>query len=205
MRLRGGWFCGRRSGTHCAVVREWSFVDQDGQAYLYFGGLKGGQLEDWRTGSYDPNGVEPASSSPALGPRVARLSDDMLSFAGPVQEVRIVDEDDHPVLAGDEQRRFFEGVWVHRYRDTYYLSYSTGTTHTIVYATSSSPLGPFVYRGRLLNPVQGWTTHHSIVELDGTWYLFYHDCSLSGQDHLRCIKAAELRYDPDGTVETIDP
>jgi hypothetical protein len=39
-----------------------------------------------------------------------------------------------------------------------------GNTHYIVYAIGDSPMGPFTYAGRILEPVQGWTTHHSIVE-----------------------------------------
>ncbi len=181
------------------------FVDDDGQAYMYFGGLWGGQLEKWRTGTYDANGAEPADNEPALGPRVAKLSADMLNFAGPVGEISIVDEKGQPLLAGDHARRFFEASWMHKYNGTYYLSYSTGDTHFMVYATSQSPLGPFTYRGVVLNPVLGWTTHGSIVEFQGKWYLFYHDDSLSGEDNKRCMKVAELTYNPDGTIQTINP
>jgi len=182
------------------------FVDDDGQAYIYFGGLWGGQLENWQTGSFDPDGVEPGPGESALGPRVAKLSSDMLSFDGPLQEVSIKDENGNPLLAGDHARRYFEAPWVHKYNGVYYLSYSTGDTHFIAYATSENPTGPFVFRGYVLNPVLGWTTHHSIVEFQGKWYLFYHDSSLSGGvSHKRNLKVAELFYNPDGTIQTIDP
>jgi beta-xylosidase len=182
------------------------FIDDDGQAYIYFGGLWGGQLEKWKTGSFDPNGKEPGRTEPALGPKVARLSPDMLSFAGPIEEISITDEDGQPLLAGDRDRRFFEAAWLHKYNGTYYLSYSTGDTHFIAYATSQSPTGPFVFRGYILNPVLGWTTHHSIVEFQDKWYLFYHDSSLSeGITHKRSMKVAELIHNEDGTIQTIDP
>ncbi len=182
------------------------FVDEDGKAYMYYGGLWGGQLEKWTTGSFNPEGKEPAATKPALGPMVAELSDDMLTFKETPAEVSIVDQDGNPILAGDEFRRYFEGPWMHKYNDTYYLSYSTGTTHFLVYATSKSPKGPFVYQGRILNPVKGWTTHHSIIEFEGKWYLFYHDSSLSGgADNKRCVKFTELTYNEDGTIVTIDP
>ena len=87
----------------------------------------------------------------------------------------------------------------------YYFSYSTGDTHFLVYATSDNPFGPFTYRGRILEPVVGWTTHHSIVEFEGKWYLFYHDASLSGgQSHLRCVKVKEIFYAPDGSILPVD-
>jgi hypothetical protein len=54
--------------------------------------------------------------------------------------------------------------------------------------------------------VLGWTTHHSIVQFKEKWYLFYHDCQLSGgETHLRNIKMAELFHNSDGTIQTINP
>jgi beta-xylosidase len=182
------------------------FVDDDGQAYMYFGGLWGGQLERWQSGTYNPNAAPGGGDGgqKALGPRVARLSGDMLSFDGPAKEVSIVDAGGQPLSAVDS-RHFFEASWVHKYKGTYYLSYSTGESQHMAYATSDSPIGPFVFRGYVLTPVQGWTTHGSIVQFQGGWYLFYHDDSLSGVDHKRCAKVAPLTYNADGTIQTINP
>ncbi len=181
-------------------------VDDDNRAYMYYGGLWGGQLEKWVSGSFNPNEADPAADQPAVGPRVAELSDDMLSLKEASQEIVILDENGKPLLAGDEDRRYFEGPWMHKYNGLYYLSYSTGTTHYIVYAVSDNPKGPFTYKGKILEPVIGWTTHHSIVQYKDKWYLFYHDCSLSdGVNHKRCVKYTELKYNADGTIQTIDP
>ncbi|MDC3416991.1 glycoside hydrolase family 43 protein [Aquibacillus salsiterrae] len=181
-------------------------VDEDDKAYMYFGGLWGGQLEKWQTGTFKADAEGPAENSPALGPYVAELSDDMLTFIEGPKEISIVDEDGNPIVAGDEDRRFFEGAWMHKYNGKYYLSYSTGSTHKIVYAVGDSPTGPFTYKGVILRPVIGWTTHHSIVEFQGKWYLFYHDCSLSdGINHKRSVKYTEIQYNADGTIQTIDP
>lgn len=182
------------------------FIDDDNRAYIYFGGLWGGQLEKWQTGQYRIEGSEPARDEQALGPRVAELSDDMLRFHDDAEEVMILDENGDPLTAGDEERRYFEGPWIHKYNNNYYLSYSTGTTHKIVYAVSDNPKGPFTFQGTILNPVIGWTTHHSIVEFQNKWYLFYHDCSLSGgANNKRCVKFTELEYNEDGTIRPIDP
>ncbi len=181
-------------------------VDDDNKAYLYVGGLWGGQLEKWQTGSYDPNGAEPASDQPALGTLVAELSDDMLSIIEPMKEVQVLDENGSPILAGDEERRFFEAPWLFKRNGLYYLTYSTGSSHYIVYAIGDNPKGPFTYKGRILEPVIGWTTHHSVVEFKGKWYLFYHDSSLSkGVNHKRCVKYTELTFNADGTIQTIKP
>lgn len=181
------------------------FVDDDGKMYLYFGGLWGGQLQNWSTGAFDPKAATPTSGD-ALCPKVALLNDELTSVEGQVHDALILDESGNKLQAADEDRRYFEGPWMHKYQGTYYLSYSTGSTHYLVYATSDSPLGPFTYRGRLLNPVVGWTTHHSIVEFEGKWYLFYHDSVYSGgKTHLRTVKMRELHYNADGTMQAMDP
>ncbi|KIW65916.1 hypothetical protein PV04_08130 [Phialophora macrospora] len=182
-----------------------SFVDDDGQAYLYFGGLWGGQLQCWSGAEFDASMGGPKEPSgagvPALLPRAAVLSDDMRSFASDVKELQILDEAGKLIQADDHDRRFFEAAWMHKYNGRYYLSYSTGDSHYLVYAVGDSPLGPFTYGGRILEPVLGWTTHHSIVEFKGKWYLFYHDCELSkGVDHLRSVKMREIVYDQDGKI-----
>jgi hypothetical protein len=183
-----------------------AFRDDDGAYYLYFGGLWGGQLQRWRTGTYDAAAPrDPMDDGPALGPRVARLRDDMLGFAEPVHEIRILDERGEPIRQQDRARRFFEACWMHKRDGRYYLSYSTGDTHLLVYAVGDGPYGPFTYQGVILTPVLGWTTHHSIVEHEGKSWLFYHDSSLSGgKTHLRSVKVTELTYGDGGSIVTLD-
>ena len=184
-----------------AVYRE-----DDGEHYIYFGGIWGGQLQCYRDNTYSPDYQEPTANEPALGPRVARLSADMKQFAETPREVVILDEQGQPLLAGDHERRYFEGPWMHKYQGKYYLSYSTGDTHFLCYATSDNPYGPFTSQGQILTPVVGWTTHHSICEFEGKWYWFYHDSILSGGvTHLRSVKMTELKYDDQGRILTIEP
>ena len=181
------------------------YVD-DGEAYMFFGGIWGGQLERWETGTYDASAEGPSGSEPAMGPMVAKMTSDMLGFETTPEQIVILDQDGNPITADDEPRRFFEAVWVHKYDGHYYLSYSTGTTHYLVYAMSDNLLGPYTYQGTILDPVEGWTTHHSIVEFEGKWYLFYHDATLSdGVDSQRCVKYAELKYNEDGTIQQVKP
>jgi hypothetical protein len=182
------------------------FQDDDGKYYLYFGGIWGGQMQSYRNNIYDESHEEPQPHEPALGGRIALLSEDMKHFAEAVREVIILDENGNPLLAGDNERRFFEAPWMHKYQGKYYFSYSTGDTHYICYATGDNPYGPFTYQGRILEPVVGWTSHHSICDFEGKTYLFYHDSSLSeGVTHLRSIKMTELFYDENGRIETINP
>ena len=193
-----------------------AFKDDDGQIYVYFGGLWGGQLQ-W----YAPaaklvkEGVDlgPAADkktqlftvpdAPALSSFVVRLSDDVMQFAEAPRPVVIVNQDGQPLRAGDPHR-FFEASWMHKYNGKYYFSYSTGDSHLLCYATGDSPYGPFTYQGVILDPVVGWTTHHSIVEYRGQWYLFYHDCVPSdGITHLRSLKVQRLFYNEDGTIQKV--
>lgn len=184
---------------------------QDGnEYYLLWGGIWGGQLqwyEDQKlvAGRKGPTDGIPAADQKALMPYIAKLSDSMKELAEKPREIIILDEKGEPIKAGDNARRFFEAAWMHKYNGNYYLSYSTGDTHFIAYAIGDSPYGPFTYQGNVLEPVQGWTNHHSIVEFEGKWYLFYHDTELSGKTPLRNIKMAELTHLPDGKIQTINP
>jgi hypothetical protein len=180
--------------------------EENGENYIYFGGLWGGQLQRYRENKALENGsVYPNDDEPAICARVAKLSDDMLQFAEEPRDVVILDEDGKPLIAGDTNRRFFEASWLHKYNGKYYFSYSTGDTHLICYAIGDNPYGPFTYQGVLLTPVCGWTTHHCITEYKGKWYLFYHDSLPSkGKTWLRSLKVTELTYNADGTIQTID-
>ena len=181
------------------------FKDDDGKYYMYFGGIWGGQLQRYRNGKAIECGAEPANDGPALGPQIAMLSDDMLQFAEPAKTIEILGQDGQPFKAGDNEYRFFEASWMHKYHGKYYFSYSTGDTHKLCYAIGDNPYGPFTYQGVILTPVVGWTTHHSIVEFKGKWYLFYHDSKPSGgKTWLRSVKVTELKYNEDGTIQTID-
>jgi len=184
------------------------FTDTDGSTYMYFGGIWGGQLQRWATGKYEADGSKTDShqeEQPALSCKVAKMSKDMKHFAGPVKDVIIVDADGKPLLTKDHDRRFFEGSWMHKYHGKYYFTYSTGDTHLLCYAVGNNPFGPFTYKGVFMKPVQGWTTHHSIVEFKGKWYIFYHDTQLSGKTHLRNIKVTELHHTANDGIALIDP
>ena len=188
------------------------FRDDDNSYYMYFGGLWGGQLQRWRSGHFNTDNPEsptafiPNNDEPALLPFVAKMNDTLLEFSEEPKEVKILDEYGKLLLAGDNDRRFFEAAWLHKYNGKYYFSYSTGDTHYICYGIGDNPYGPFHYKGRILNPVVGWTSHHSICEIDGKSYLFYHDSSLSkGVTHLRCVKVKEIQYRSDGSIVTLNP
>ena len=192
------------------------FKDDDGQIYVYFGGLWGGQLQWYQAPEeYTKEGVEIGAApsgqallytrpdAPALPSFVARMTDDVLQFAEAPRDVIVIDKNGEPLKAGDPHR-FFEASWMHKYNGKYYFSYSTGDSHYLCYAIGDNPYGPFTYQGVILDPVVGWTTHHSIVEYNGKWYLCYHDCVPSNDiTHLRSLKIQELFYNEDGTIQKV--
>lgn len=180
------------------------FKDDDGSFYMYFGGIWGGQLQRWNHNKYDSAGKLRQRDDPAILPRIAKLNKDMKSFAEPVKEIKIIDKDGRLFTEKESDKRFFEAAWMHKYKSKYYFSYSTGDTHFINYATGDNPYGPFIYQGVVLQPVEGWTNHHSIVEIKGKWKLFYHDVQLSGKTHLRNAKVADLIHNEDGSIQPVN-
>ena len=178
--------------------------EENGEYFMYFGGIWGGQLQRYRDNKALENTFYPSDDEPAIPSRVAKLSEDMLQFAEEPRPIRILDKDGKPIAHSDNERRCFEASWMHTYNGKYYYSYSTGDTHMLCYAIGNNPYGPFTYQGVILTPVIGWTTHHSIIEFRGKWHLFYHDCVPSGgRTWLRSLKVTELTYNPDGTIQTI--
>ena len=179
------------------------FKDDDGEIYCYFGGIWGGQLQWYKDNKAMKNEYLPSGKENPLPSRVARMTADVLQFAEPSRPVLVVDEAGEPLKA-DDPHRFFEASWMHKYQGRYYFSYSTGDTHLLCYAVGDNPYGPFTYRGELLQPVVGWTTHHSIVEYQGKWYLFHHDCVPSnGVTWLRSLKVLPLQYDAFGDMHVM--
>lgn len=82
------------------------FDDGNGNYYMYFGGLWGGQLQRYRNNKALEWAAFPADGEPALPSRVVKLSDDMLQFAEEPRPLVILDEHGHPLSAGDNARRF---------------------------------------------------------------------------------------------------
>ena len=204
------------------------FKDDDGEIYCYFGGIWGGQLQ-WRAplaAPYAPiaqpdSAPAPADAAdlghapdkktelfapagaPALSSYVVRMTDDVLQFNEAPRPVLIVDENGEPLKA-DDPHRFFEASWMHKQNGKYYFSYSTGNSHYLCYAVGDNPYGPFTYQGVILDPVVGWTTHHSIVEYKGQWYLFHHDCVPSNDiTWLRSLKVMPIEFDENGKIKTM--
>jgi beta-xylosidase len=131
---------------------------------------------------------------------VVRLNDDMVSF-----------NDSAMIVQGTDY--FFEAVWVHKRNGVYYISYSG--KGKILYGMSDNPLGPYTYKGEIIDTVNSGTNHHSIVEYKGDWYLFYHNAELSMKkiknetekqkysQFRRSVCVEYLYYNEDGTIRKV--
>jgi arabinoxylan arabinofuranohydrolase len=138
------------------------FIDDDGQAYLYFGN------------SHDKVAV-------------VKLKQDMVTRDGPIQVLDL--------------KNYHEGIWVHKRKGLYYFSYPSYrgdmTANLLEYSVAKSPMGPFEYKGVILDN-RSRNVHGSITEYKGKWWLFYH---VSGpSDYERRVCLAPLEYSEDGSI-----
>ena len=152
-----------RATPNCADV-VWLFdpavlVDDDGKAYLYFGGGV-------------PEGRE---EMPNTG-RVVQLGDDMISLAGIPQVVKVpwFFEAAFVNKIGDTYYYSYCTNWAPRPAGR-----DVPEQAVIAYMTSDNPMGPWEYRGTFFrNPGVFFgsygNNHHSFVEFNGKWYFFYH-------------------------------
>ena len=157
----------------CGGIDPAVFIDDDGQAYLYWG---------------------------QLFSHCVRLNPDMVSF----NRAEIIDD-----LVTEEIHCFHEGSSMRKIGDTYYYVYADmerGKPTSLGYSTSKSPMGPFTYRGIIIDNAPcdpaSWNNHGSIECVNGQWYVFYHRCSRGVQQHRRlCIE--KINVLPDGTIPEV--
>lgn len=172
----------------CWVFDPAAFVDDDGKAYLYFGG----------------NGETMA--------RAVRLNDDMVSAQFPGIMMKASKDGGEATV----MPYFFEASYMHKHNGKYYFSYSANFPDrgaSIDYAIGDSPLGPFVWKGAILPnwAENSWNNnHHSIVDFRGKTYIVYHSRILSnrqGHNNVfeRSVCIDELKYNDDGTIAKVVP
>lgn len=169
------------------VQTEWGdidpavFIDDDGQAYLYWG---------------NPNLY------------YVKLNEDMISYEGDVVRVPMTVESFGKRDDDSERETLYEeGPWLYKRNDIYYLFWPGGPLpEHIGYSTSDSPTGPWKYGGVVM-PAQGgsFTIHPGVVDFRGNTYFFYHNAALPGGGGFnRSVAVEEMRFNPDGTIPEIN-
>ena len=106
---------------------------------------------------------------------------------------------------------YWEAPYLFKRNGVYYLAYARGNPRTggnpatIDYATATQPLGPWTYRGRILDTVNNTTTNHAaIVQFKGEWLIVYHNGMLPrGGEFRRSVCIDKLRFNDDGTIQPV--
>lgn len=105
---------------------------------------------------------------------------------------------------------FKEGPFAFKREGRYYLTFpwvrKDQGTETLAYAMSDSPLGPWQFKGLIMEEHDNrcWTNHHSLVEYNGQWYLFYHRNHYSpNMDKRRSACIEKVSFNADGTIQEV--
>ncbi|RWY53815.1 family 43 glycosylhydrolase [Mucilaginibacter gilvus] len=133
---------------------------------------------------------------------VVKLNDDMISY-------------DTTKIISFKPEGYNEGPFMIKRKGIYYLMWSEYDTrdprYSIAYATSKSPVGPFVkaaghpvLKGK--GVVKG-AGHHSVVQVPGTdkWYIAYHRFKIpdgNGYNRETCIEP--MYFDAQGNIKPVD-
>jgi len=129
---------------------------------------------------------------------VAKLKDNMLELAS-----------EPKVIENLPEKGLKEGPYLFKRNGIYYLTYPhvENKTERIEYAISDNPLGPFEVKGVIMDESPNcWTNHHSIIEYNAQWYLFYHHNDLSPHfDKNRSVRIDSLFFNEDGTIQKVIP
>lgn len=146
------------------------FIDDDGQAYLYFHG-KG---QDYN---------------------VIKMRDDMRGVEGDFIKMD---------MGGYEPK--MEGPWIFK-RCKYYYYTMPENNRVLTYYMATSPTGPWEYKGAFMEQEHQSNNHHSIVEYQGQWFLFYHRwikvADSSCHKRQRHSAAEYLHFNDDGTIQPV--
>ncbi|HEX2920417.1 MAG TPA: family 43 glycosylhydrolase [Bacteroidales bacterium] len=131
---------------------------------------------------------------------VAKLKENMVELDGKPQ-----------TLPGFPTKGLIEGPFVFERNGIYYMTYphvNDKIVERLEYATSSSPMGPFTFGGVLMDesPTGCWTNHHSLVQYNNQWYLFYHHNDYSPKfDKNRAARVDSLSFNADGSINKVIP
>ncbi|MDG4810022.1 family 43 glycosylhydrolase [Micromonospora sp. WMMD1120] len=157
------------------------FIDDDGQAYLYWG-------------------------NPGLW--YVRLNADMISYSGGVTRIPLTTAG-FGTRNGNASRPtlYEEGPWVFKRNGLYYNVFAAECcSEFIAYSTAPGPTGPWTYRGTIM-PRQGasFTNHAGVIDFQGGSYFFYHNGALpGGSGYTRSVAVEKFTYNADGTIPTMN-
>jgi len=124
-----------------------------------------------------------------------KLNSDMTSYSGSVTKITRLST-------------YQEGPWFYKRGNYYYLAWaSTCCPEGIGYAMSSSPTGPWTYKGSIMDGNSLSSGNHpGIIDFKGKSYVFGFNYAMTKSldpntaRERRSISLAELKYNTDGTI-----
>lgn len=162
------------------------FIDDDGQAYMYWG-------------------------NPNLW--YVKLNEDMISYDKEVGIVKVPFTDEsfgfRKVKKDNRIADYEEGPWMYKRNNLYYLLYPAGgVPEHLAYSTGRSIIGPWNYQDTIMHVIGeggAFTNHPGLIDFKGKTYLFYHNGSLPGGGGFKrsvCIEPFE--FNTDGTIPLLE-
>lgn len=111
----------------------------------------------------------------------------------------------------EKEHFFHEGAFLTKRNGIYYLVYThmgrADRPTCIGYSTSTSPTGPYKYRGVIIDNDHcdpgNWNNHGSLVEYKGKWYVFYHR-STHGCKSMRKACVEPVHFNEDGSINEVE-
>lgn len=126
-----------------------------------------------------------------------RLNRDMISTSGDIVKFPRIED-------------YQEGPWAWKRNGKYYMAFaSTCCPEGIGYTMSDSPLGPWEYKGHIMNHTPRTRGNHpGIISYKGKDYVFglsYDVLRMETPNHheRRNVEVAEMKYNPDGTIQEV--
>jgi arabinoxylan arabinofuranohydrolase len=165
--------------SDCGDIDPTVFIDDDEQAYLYWG---------------NPNLC------------YVKLNADMTSYSGSVVHVPMTTASFGKRSNTDRPTTYEEGPWFYKRGTRYYMVFAAGPiSEHIGYSTSASATGTWSYGGVVM-ATQGasFTNHPGVVDYKGKSYFFYHNGALpGGSGYHRSVCVEEFSYNADGSIPTL--
>ncbi|WP_317618339.1 glycoside hydrolase family 43 protein [Paenibacillus sp. PL91] len=168
-------------------------VDDDGKAYIYFGG-----------------GVPEGKDEKPDTARVMQLGEDMISVIG---EAAVIPA---PFMFEDAGINKVGGTYYYTYCSNFYggaRPEGSPPAGEIAYMTSDHPMGPWAYQGTILkNPGHffgvGGNNHHAMFQFHSEWYIAYHAQTLSKAMGVpkgyRSTHLNKVSFSEDGAIQEIE-
>lgn len=133
---------------------------------------------------------------------VVKLKSNMTEILPETLNKEVLNEKDH---------FFHEGGQLFKHNGLYYMVYTQisrrGMATAIGYSTSKKPMGPYTYRGVIIDNFgcdpQVWNNIGSVAQFNNNWYVFYHR-STHNSFSMRKLCIEPIKFNKDGSIPEVE-